>query len=390
MQPWTDRVIHTDFRVRVFLDTNLLIYLVDKRHPSLNDFIDLLNEPFNPFVELVSSSYVIFEFVGVRKREHYQRIVIRNLSKTSRGIDTLIDSFQNFRDKDKYYLPREDFDDVKFAKVIPAIRSVVQSEIETILRAFNINYEYGTFHSDQLEPAFEICLTSKLSNYDSLVLVSSVLPRNETGPHNVVFFTADSNLVTFCNPDDINAVLSKHSVLPPAVEYIANLQIAKGPPTNLKLDNDKLELQDKIKHMLLDRIKNQLSNNYLGTTIEAKNPKGTIPPEVIFIKLVENFPLIEKLALLETAEPKKKLYVTVISRELDFVYTPQKDIGTFWLNKKPLALDDKLPPDSKDIIVSFEAKDIDEEGNEKPIDKLILDAIGTSNNLVFIHPDSFL
>jgi predicted nucleic acid-binding protein len=392
MQNWSDSVIHADFRVRVFLDTNLLVYLTDKRYPSLNDFIEIVNVSYPSFVELVSSNYVIFEFVGVRKRQHYHRLVIKNLANTPQGIDTLIDSVQKFRDRDNYYLAKEEFNDVKFENVIPIVKNLVDAEVQKLSSTeLNIKYEYGTFHVDQFKPAFEICLTSKLSNHDSLVLVSSVFPQADAGPYHVLFLTADADLNRFCDPKQVDVALSGKSVLGPSVYHVSRIEIPDAGTTNLKVSNTKADLQEKIKVIIIELMKRRLSEYYLGKTIRAKDRLGTIPEDFVFIKLVKNYPLVKQIERLEAALPHKKLYVTVVSKDLDFVYTTRKDIEAFWHNKKPItpgyAL---LPTNKKDVIVSFSARDIDEDDNERPVEGVILDSIKGNDNLVFLHPDSFL
>jgi len=81
--------------------------------------------------------------------------------------------------------------------------------------------------------------------------------------------------------------------------------------------------------------------------------------------------------------------VTVISKDLDFIYTTKKEIN-FWHNNSQITPGYKLPVNQKDVIVSFSVKDKDEEGNEIPVEQLILDSIRAKDNLVFIHPDSFI
>ncbi|OLE51737.1 MAG: hypothetical protein AUG51_21525 [Acidobacteria bacterium 13_1_20CM_3_53_8] len=396
LQPWSDSITEDHFRVRFFFDTNLLIYLLDNKYQSLNDFIEVLNGPYSPFVELVSSRYVIFEFVGVRKKQHYQRIVIENLAKTPKRIDTLIDGFQNFRDSDKYYLHHEEFDDIKFKNVIADIKTKVEAELDKVINEFNIKYDFSSFHVDQLDPTFEICLSSKISNYDGLVLISSVLPTPNSVSHNVMFLTADTNLISFYDPEQIKDCLSKHSIPLPEVHNIASLKIAKAgivksekknkDVTNLKMTNKKEDIQETVKDMILRIIKTRLRSNYLGTTVEAKNLN--IPKDIIFIKLVKNYPLVKKIEEITNPSSNKEIFMTVISKDLDFIYTTKKKVEAFWHKNSQITSGYKLPANKKDVIVSFSVKDEDDEKHEIPVEQPILDSIRAKDNLVFIHPDS--
>ncbi len=88
--------------------------------------------------------------------------------------------------KDGYNVPKANFEDLS-----PNIQKEVNEEVEKISTEFGIKYDYSSLHEDQLAPTFDVCLTSKISNQDSLVLVSSVLPQPRTTYDNVVLLTND-------------------------------------------------------------------------------------------------------------------------------------------------------------------------------------------------------
>ncbi|UPT67958.1 MAG: hypothetical protein M0D57_04660 [Sphingobacteriales bacterium JAD_PAG50586_3] len=148
---WSDSPIHEAFSIKFFTDTNLLVYLVDHTYPNLNNFIAILNSV--GFTRVISSQYVMFEFVGVRKREHYLRVVADNSQKTPDGkinFGSLI-KYQN-----KYDAPNVVFEDS-----ILLVKKEVDNELESIIRDYNIDYTYSSLHQDQLSPTFDICLSFK-------------------------------------------------------------------------------------------------------------------------------------------------------------------------------------------------------------------------------------
>lgn len=72
MKSWSTQI--DTFKIKVFLDTNILCYLVDNTYPALTSFIDTLNKL--PVVDIISSDFVLTEFIGVRKQEHYLRCAL--------------------------------------------------------------------------------------------------------------------------------------------------------------------------------------------------------------------------------------------------------------------------------------------------------------------------
>ena len=72
MEKWSAQL--EKFTINFFLDTNILVYLVDDKYPSLTAFIKSLSEA--PVVGLYASEYVLSEFIGVRKQEDYFQTVL--------------------------------------------------------------------------------------------------------------------------------------------------------------------------------------------------------------------------------------------------------------------------------------------------------------------------
>lgn len=73
MEKWSAQL--EKFTINFFLDTNILVYLVDDKYPSLTAFIKSLSEA--PVVGLYASEYVLSEFIGVRNR----RIIFKQFLK---------------------------------------------------------------------------------------------------------------------------------------------------------------------------------------------------------------------------------------------------------------------------------------------------------------------
>lgn len=126
MENWSDKQVIQDFKVRFFLDTNILVYLIDGTHSGLTNALDFLNK--SEFADLVSSKFVIFEFVGIRKREHYLKLAVSTNPKVN--ISTLL----------AYGSKGFDVDDIDYYSLQPTIKKNVEKEIEDITNNFGIVY----------------------------------------------------------------------------------------------------------------------------------------------------------------------------------------------------------------------------------------------------------
>lgn len=345
------------------MDTNVLVYLIDNTYPSLNSFIELLNE--SAFSDLVSSRFVILEFAAARKREHYLRLAAK--PKTT-GAEMNFSSLLKYRDR--YDDPGMVFDDA-----IVEIKATVTKEVNRIATEFGIDFEYGSFHADQLTATQDICLTSKLADHDCLVLVSSVLPEPKTTHPNVIVLTNDADFVRFYEAAKLDTLLATHEMFPPQLLRLTNIGMPGGSPVNLHLNSDRVTLESQLRAFLYAFLKEKLPALFLGKTFE---PKGaTFPTDCVCFEAIPNCGLPEDV------------YVTVIGEGLDFVYTTKRKVPAFWHNGKPIA-NGYLPPPDQANYISFRVSDIDELGAEKPVDRSIVDALRTNGNLVFTHPDSVL
>lgn len=361
LRPWSDPP-HTDFCVRFFLDTNVLVSLVDNTFDTLCSFIEMLN--ITKFAELVSSHYVIFEFVGARKREHYLRTAAGRAPKAPGG-QLNFSSLLRFRDD--YKIPGTVFEDV-----ISGIRDSVIAEVDSIANDYRINFDYGSFHQDQLQPTRDICLASKLANQDCLVLISSVLPEQNITHQNVLLLTNDKEFSKFFESADLATLLSSHSIFPPSIVFLRRVLCPGAQPLDLTDAIDDAALVQDVKKYLLAMIKIQLGKFYLGETFA---PKGSAVPNDCVC-----FSLRDKTTL------PLDIYVTILSKDLDFIYTTKTVISDFRHNGSQVNAASRFS--ERDNNISFRIVGIDETGKAKSIPQDIIDVLRAEGNLLFIHPDS--
>lgn len=364
MKPWSDSPIHHAFCVKIFADTNILAYLVDNTYQGLNDFFELSKN--SPFTELVSSKYVMFEFVGIRKREHYLRKVASRAKKSRKG-EVNFSSLTNQKYLNNFSAPEVDFEDI-----VKDINTDVNEEIALLMNDFQIDFSYSTFHEDQLTPTFDVCLSSKISHHDSLVLISSILPTEKLNNENIIVLTHDDN---FCssvnNPGEINSVFKDHKLFKPYMYLISHIN-ANGQSIDLKKTDDKNLVNNCFISIVLYVLKEKNRAFYLGNTFPPKG-KG-FPSNCVCFELTKE----EQLP--------QNVYVTIIGKDLNFVYTTKKRIEYF-MNNNNRVVDGYAVPKNKNNI-SFLARNFDDQNNEIEVPQEIIDELRVEGNLVFIHPDS--
>ncbi len=362
MEVWSDNPID-HFRIKFYLDTNILTYLVDKSYSGLSTTIDYFKNC--AFTDLVSSNYVIFEFVGVRKREHYLREVITK--NTSKGGDVNLNSLLKYKD---------DFDSpgVKFTDVKSSIEKQVNDELKEIVNNYGIIYENNLLHNKLLAPTFEINLNSRISKEDSLVLVSSLWPEESTIEPYIFLISNDKEFVRGYSETDLNEIFSKYHLQSPIVEQARAMQLNGKHYLNLTSDSEDHKLTqflpEKVKELLIDKNKTL----YLGKTIPC-GKSANFPKDVICFKLNKN------------TELNIGLFVTIIGKDLDFIYTTRTKIDDFW-DQTPIKNYPYINPENRDI--SFRPYEIDESGDLIKLPDNIISKLRETDNLVFINPDSFV
>ena len=304
--------------------------------------------------------------MGIRKREHYLRKVASNSKKSSKG-EINFSSLTNQKYINTFSAP-----EVDFPTIVGDIKRDVEEEIDNITRDLGINFGYSTVNDDQLLPTFDVCLSSKISNHDSMVLISSILPTAKDNIASVIVFTHDSDFVNSCNGNGvIDNLFQKHSLIKPNLKLISDI----GGNTNLKIDHTEAQLSGFFQLMITNVLVKRNEPKFLGLTF---TPTGAnFPQDCACFKLVENFAL------------PQNVYVTVIGKALDFIYTTKVKVSSFWHNQGPVAANFVSPAaPAEKLNISFKVVDKDADGNETAPSGDVMTALREPGNFVFIHPDS--
>lgn len=360
METWSQTPIK-DFKVSFFLDTNILCYLVDNTYPNLNKFIKYLGS--NPFSDVISSDYVLLEFIGIRKREHYLRAVLESGEQNGQSVN--LSSLLKLHNQ--YSAP-----EVDFISIIPQIKENVDLDEEAITTQFNIDFNCK-FHINLFEPTKNICLASKISKEDSLVLVSSVSPISENYNENCILLTNDADFSSWYEQaiDKIDCVFTENSIPKPHLKHIKSTELSdkRFNFTDNKLDITGFEVY--ANKCILSLLKNRLKDYYIGKSF---TPYGEqCPPRVFAIKAERGVNL------------HNHKYITIIGKDLNFILTTNDKVDFWHKNKR---IDDQGVLVSKNNQIYSFIFPLSIDILEQDIEA-IFHLIQAEGHFVFYHPDSF-
>jgi len=249
-------IIEPEYRVNVYLDTNILVDYVEKTFPLLNKSIDFLAQC--PFVNLRSSHYVLFEFTEVRKLRLFWE----------KADPTKSESYEDVRYKMKktWEYNGKEYDDFK-----EEIASVVLSEHELIKDNLHLNFDEHVLHEELVYPTNSLCLATKISKEDCLVMVSCMHPDKEVVLDHCLLLTRDSQYYKAYtdNRDDADKIFREKELNTPELVRTEDLRInEQGTHYNLYSDNCRSDIEKYWVWLIMTTLKNNHASQYVGTTYE--------------------------------------------------------------------------------------------------------------------------
>ena len=341
------------FQINFFLDTNILCYLIDNTYPSLTAFITALKEM--SVVQLYSSEYVLAELFEVRKKEDYFHEVLERSKKDGKFIN--ISSFIKYNKR--YKIPDYEYK----GDLAEAVKKKVNEDVEKITNEFKIDF-LNSFNDRLLGPMKEICLSTKISREDSLVLVSSVYKNSiEEVSERMILLTGDEDFYEWATNSRAEISTAFNLGKTPDIVHIGCLGNGMvgytGGTRSLKtkIENvEELAIQY-VKNCLMDTYKDRLLGKV--TIRECANA----PKHMIAFKT-------------ETELKDKELYTFILTKNLSFLYSPKPKSKLYHCGKQ---IEVPFSPEGGNSIVTFVCEENDEE---------VFKAVNEEGNLIFIHPDS--
>lgn len=339
------------FKIKVFLDTNILCYLVDKTYDSLEYFIRRLSKI--PIVELVSSEYVLLEFIGVRKQENYFQEALKKAKLSEKTIS--VASFLTYNKR--YDVPNYPYKDIK-----QVISDNIKKEESIILKEYGITFSCP-LNRNLLKPTHDICLISRISKEDSLVLCSALYEKDaQTINEKIIILTNDKDFHDWYaeSSEEIQSILSGVVKENPQLDHIDQISWKGGGNISLRRNVYSIE---EINDFTTKYIKNifieYYSDFYIGITCLCS---PTTPDKCIGLK-------VAKIC-------KNQIYAIIISKDLDFIYCTPHKIDMYHHNR---SVGKEFIPQDGENKVSFMLNEPSPE---------LLQKLKTPENLVFLHPDN--
>lgn len=355
MKVWSQDCLG-QMKASLFLDTNILSYLVDDTYPSLTRMISDFKQTC--VINLISSEFCQLEFVGIRKREHYLREVIEIARKDEKIVNcsSLLKNYNQFECRE-----------IDFSIVLPNIREKVNKDLEKIVTEYGIEFNCK-IHTDLFVPIKEICLHSKISKEDSFVIISALNPM-PSRYNNVCFvLTHDRDFNKWHNQaqEDLSIIYNNYHLPEPIMIHQSN---AFGTDLDVANKYDYNNIRNNFMELFIEKN----SKYYLGKTIV---PYGVnLPFNIFALKAKTRNPIL------------LKKYITIIGKNLDFSVTTPFPVSFYHRNNK--VEDGTVFDENGENIISglFEQNDI-KIFTEHEYDEL-LSLIKQDGNYVFYHCDTF-
>ena len=356
MEKWSAEL--EKFRVNFFLDTNILCYLVDDTYPTLTGFIKALSDM--PVVSLYTSEYVLTELIEVRKKEDYFREVMQQSEATGHHIN--ISSF--ITHNKRYSIPNYSYE----GDLIAPVSAQVNQDIEKIVKDFGITFE-SKFNDSLLAPMKEICLGTKISREDSLVLVSSLFKREEKVlPGSVIVLTNDADFEQWSEAAQvqIKEVLTQNGLTMPYIEHIGKIgKLFAQDAWKCNLTKTEKDGKEAAFEYITRCLEWMFKEKYIGIVSPAERVVNA-PTHTLFVKV-------------KAHSLTNGIYTLILDKDFQFLYCPQKK-ADFYRDGHSLT-EPFVPVDGQDK-VGF----VCELGEGE--DEVIFEKLNQRGNMVFIHPDS--
>lgn len=308
------------FRVNIYLDTNILIDYSENNYPLLKQSIDYLAR--SPFVNLRSSHYVLFEYTEVRKANLFrERLSNQKHPFSMKRFFQKI--FWGKRDFTKDYIKRNRWKigSIDYYSFEKQISEQVEKEVADIRNTLNIDFEEHVLHPQLIGPTATLCLKTKLSKEDSLVIVSCILPQENQPLMNCVILSRDKDMFDSFNEklNDIETIFRQKSLFLPTLTKSNDISGRHNLYKDIKVD-----VESCWRGFLRDVIIGNNASDYIGRTYVHGN-NGEAAKCVYFELANINVQL----------RPMTSLYF--IAQDLTWVKTVKID-SPFWNNGAPITL----------------------------------------------------
>ena len=258
------------FKINIYLDTNILVEYIESSNTLLVESLKYLAKC--PFVILRSSHYVEYEMVEVRKKRLFFQKVRGHLPVKGEPMGNIKQTWE--LDGKKYETYRED------------IAKVIISDFNFIEEELGIRFDDHVLHKKLINPTRDMCLGTKISREDCMVMISCMFPNIDELLEFGVLFSNDKQYLSAIeeNEDKVTEVLKQYEIISPLLLNAKKLN--NGVEVlNIEANNSKSidELILFWKQLIMKLLIKKLQHLYLGQTI--KIGKSDICSKLIFIDI---------------------------------------------------------------------------------------------------------
>lgn len=352
MKEWS-QLCHNKLTASIFLDTNILSYLLDQSYPALTSLITFFSQKC--CVKLVSSDFCQLELVGIRKREHYLRAIIEKANANN----VLVNCSSLLKYHNQYNCV-----EIDFQQVLPTIQQKVNEDINKIVTNYGVKFD-NIFHEDLFAPARDICLSSKISKEDSFVIISALNPQPNLYERICFIITHDGDFVKWHN--EVEGILRTNVYDYHNLSY--PILIDQRQAFGCNLDKGDFDADRILKNFCKEYISKN-DEYYIGKTLVPTG--GNMPPNMIALKTKEGVVI------------HQQQYITIISKDLDFCITTSNRVTFYHRNAQ--VEDNSTMGNANTVTCLFE--NINEDLPEETY-KEILSELQQKDHLVFYHPDNW-
>lgn len=348
-----DYFIDPRYRINIFLDTNILADYILQTDDSSNLKRSLRWLAHCDFVNLMSSHFVEYELTEVLKTQYF-------FSKLNGRFATK---------KEKGAFKRDwTLNNTSYLVYKNEIKSQVQRGISKVQEDLDFDFNKLELHKGIIDPTCDICLSSRVSKEDCLVLVSSMFPD---GGNDAIDFSGllsnDSDYSSFYEEckDDIKSIFNNYELKIPVFLPAKTLVSDNGKQINLygkALDDE--EIYQFWENLVLGLIKEKNADSFLGVTYNENLSNGTAG----------------KCLYIDVAAEKNSFEghdaIAFVANDLTFQRTLLPPEGKYWCMDKPIELPYNFEGEHK---VSFLPRESDNLTTE------MFDKLREAGNYVFYH-----
>lgn len=324
--------VDDNFKIDIFLDTNILVDYVLGTKASLTHSIDYLNNKRS--VRLRSSHYVEFELAEVLKICFFGHSVLGH--------------YPNKQEKSQIKSGNWIANGIDYTQKMQEISVKVNQEMSRLKTTFDRLFDDHVLHEGLIEPTCELFLKSNISREDSLVTISSVYPKSDVVLDYVALLSNDSQ---FCsaitnNEEIIDNVMSPKGLKRP--DILDTKQLCCDSITShfniseMSYDNQTIEHFWDMKILELAKRKNKEA--FVGITYEFGKPND-ISGECVYFNLQDTNTLSDTNSLLfftNDAEETISIKLKTRTGNLEFwngghsVTLPNDNVNDLRYSFKPL------------------------------------------------------